>query len=760
MGVSRSLRSAFVCLALALAVGCAKDPQLSKQEHLKRGDAYAREKKFQEAIVEYRSALQADPKYAEAFVGLGEAYIAIGDIKTALASYTRAADLLPENVDVQVKAGTMYLLRHAYVDAQTYAERALGRDPKNIVALILRANALAGLSQVDQAIKEIQDAIQLDPKRGDLYANLGSIQANQARYKEAEAAFQQAVAVDPTSPRAHSALGQFYWSIRRKDEAEAAFRKAVDLDPNDLLSNRILATFYLASSRAPEAERFLKAVADLSGEINDRLQQADFLALQGKFDEAIAIFKTVAEKQGGFGPATTRHAGAEYARGNKAEGHRLLDEVLKRNPLDAPALLLSARFLARESKPDEALAQAQQAVRADAGLIGAHFFLGQLYQGRGDAKSALLEYQTVVQLNPRATGAQLELSRLSLASGKPADAVAYADAARRMDSTHPDIRIALVRGLLEVGDLKRAEAELKSLEKDFRGSAEVASLIGNLYLRKRDIPAARRALEESYRRDPNDINTLSGLIATDLATNQPAAARARVDAAMVRAPKRMDVLMLAARTYAATGDAAKTEALLKQALTVDPSNVDCYGLLGQLYVQQGRLDDGRREFEAMAKRDPRNVGAQTMVGIILNKQGRSEDAIRQYEQLVTDRPEAAVAANNLAWIYVEQLRNLDRALTFATSARQALPTDPGIADTLGWTYYRKDLPMSGLPHLREAVQKEPQNPVYRYHLGATYAKAKDPKNAVIELEAALKISATFPGAEDARKLLASIKDKK
>ena len=87
-----------------------------------------------------------------------------------------------------------------------------------------------------------------------------------------------------------------------------------------------------------------------------------------------------------------------------------------------------------------------------------------------------------------------------------------------------------------------------------------------------------------------------------------------------------------------------------------------------------------------------------------------------------------------------------------------MPADPGVADTLGWTYYRKDLPLLGLPYLREAAQKQPQNPVYRYHLGAAYAKAKDPKNAVMELEAALKISATFLGADEARKLVASIKN--
>lgn len=759
MGVLRRLRMTTVVAAIAcLAVSCGrKDPAVAKVEHLNRGDAFAKEKKYHEAVVEYRSALAVDPKYGKAFVGLGESYAQLGDTRNSMGSYARAADLLPDDVDVLVKTGTMHLLLREYVDAQTRAEQALARDPRNLVALILRANALAGLMEVDKAIQEIQDAIQLEPGRAELYANLGSIQANRGKDAEAEAAFKQAVTVDPKSPRAYAALGNFYWSVKRSKDAEQAFLKAVELEPTDLMSNKILATFYVANDRVAESEKFLKVVADLSGDLDDRLRQADFLVLHGQIDDGIAVLKTVAEKPEGFGPATTRIAGAEYSQGHVQEGHRLLDEVLKQNANDAGALLLQAHFHLLENRPADAVASAQQAVRANPKGTAARYFLGQLYERQGDKKAAILEFQTVVQLNPRAAAAQLELSKLSLASGNAEAAVKYADVASMSDRNNLQIRLALVRALLEKGDLTRAEKELATLERDFKGLPEIASLKGNLYLRRRDIPAARRVLEDAYKRDPTSIDALSGLIAADLATNQPAQARARIETALSKAPTQPRLLVLAARTYAAQGNLEKAEAALMKVLTVDPANLDSYSLLGQLYVQEGKLDDGRAQFEAMAKRDPKNIGAQTMVGIILKKQGRVDDAVRQYEQLVTAQPEAAVAANNLAWIYADEGRNLDRAIALAQAAKLIMPNDPGIADTLGWTYYRKDLPLMAVPYLREGVQKSPGDPVFHYHLGAAYAKAKDAPQAIAELETALRLSATFAGAEDAKKLLSQLR---
>jgi tetratricopeptide (TPR) repeat protein len=191
-------------------------------------------------------------------------------------------------------------------------------------------------------------------------------------------------------------------------------------------------------------------------------------------------------------------------------------------------------------------------------------------------------------------------------------------------------------------------------------------------------------------------------------------------------------------------------------VSVAPNSLTGYGSLAQFYVRQQRLDEARSEFEGLVKRDPRAVGPRTMVGIILESQGKRAEAKKWYEATVTDLPDAALAANNLAFMYAEEGTNLDKALTLASSAKRGLPDSPQVNDTLGWVYYKKDLPSLAVGPLEESAQKLPDNADVLYHLGMTYAKLGDKGKARNALEQALKINPKFSGSAAARQTLESV----
>jgi Flp pilus assembly protein TadD len=58
-------------------------------------------------------------------------------------------------------------------------------------------------------------------------------------------------------------------------------------------------------------------------------------------------------------------------------------------------------------------------------------------------------------------------------------------------------------------------------------------------------------------------------------------------------------------------------------------------------------------------------------------------AVGNYEAAVHGGDNSGVSANNLAWIYARQGRELDRALALAMHARELAPEDPAVLDTLG-----------------------------------------------------------------------------
>src|ERR1041385_5601166 len=64
------------CLLLAAVIslaGCT-NPEKAKAAHLKQGDAYLKDFKYQEASLEYRNALQIDDKLAAAHWGLARSF--------------------------------------------------------------------------------------------------------------------------------------------------------------------------------------------------------------------------------------------------------------------------------------------------------------------------------------------------------------------------------------------------------------------------------------------------------------------------------------------------------------------------------------------------------------------------------------------------------------------------------------------------------------------------------------------------------------
>src|SRR5690349_21714204 len=141
--VSRRLTGGIAALLFVFASGCSRDPHTAMLKFAKSGDAYAAAGKTSEAIIEYRNALEKDPRAGDVRVKLAEAYLQTGQGAKAVQEYARAADLLPDP-QVQVKSGNLLLLARRFDDAKARAEKALALDSKNVEAQILLANSLAG----------------------------------------------------------------------------------------------------------------------------------------------------------------------------------------------------------------------------------------------------------------------------------------------------------------------------------------------------------------------------------------------------------------------------------------------------------------------------------------------------------------------------------------------------------------------------------------------------------------------------------------
>jgi tetratricopeptide (TPR) repeat protein len=745
-----------VGLAALTLAGCGKP---DADAHFAKGNAYFERAQVREAIVEYRSAVQADPKRGDVRLKLADAYLKDGDGSAALREFVQAADLLPSDLTAQMKAGHLLLMARQFEDARGRAARALELDASSIEALILMGNAMAGLKDFDGAIAEYQEAIALSPSEDAAYVNIGAIQLARGQRREAEATFLKAVAAAPQSVSARMALANFLWATERRAEAEEALQAVITLDPASEAANRALGVLLLTTGRHAEAEPYFQAAAKTADTPDAITSLSDYYVAVRRFEEAKAVLRELAHRPEAFGQATVRLAAIEAGQDNRSAAHLLVQSVLDKHPRLSAARLLQSRLYLADGKPDEAMAAATALVRDEPrapATAEAHLVIGTIEAARDRTEDAIRAFEESLRISPQSVTASLALARVLMATGARDRAETHVMQVLSVQPSHPTARSFMVRIDLASGNSAKATADLAALEKEYPNAPVVQNLSAAKHLMAGRLDAARAAYAKAAALAPADIEALQGLITIDLRQGRRQDAINRVESALTQLAPSIPLSVLAAQTHLATGNGVRAEDLLKTAIEREPNRLAPYGLLGRIYASQKKLPDAQRQYEALVEKNPRSVAAHTMLGMVMEARQNTDGAEAQYRKTLAVDPTAAVAANNLAWILVASNRNLDEAQQLAQTALKALPDESHVNDTLGWIYYRKGMFAQAVRHLEFSVRKDPTDPSGHYHLGMAYLQSGEPEKGQQALEKALSMSSTFPGAEDARKALARL----
>jgi tetratricopeptide (TPR) repeat protein len=136
--------------------------------------------------------------------------------------------------------------------------------------------------------------------------------------------------------------------------------------------------------------------------------------------------------------------------------------------------------------------------------------------------------------------------------------------------------------------------------------------------------------------------------------------------------------------------------------------------------------------------------------------GMHRESVPFYENVLKANGNNPVALNNLAYLLAEDGRDLDRALTYASRAKQQLPNDDNVSDTLGWVYMKKKLADNALTIFKDLVKRNPTNAQYRYHLGMALFLKGDMPGAKQALQSALTLKPDVADEPKIKEMLAKL----
>ncbi len=155
-------------VAACVLTGCgepeAARPSDAARWHNNQGVVYMDQHNYTRAEEEFREALALSPRYALAHANLGIARFSLGRYDSAAVALRRALELDPALLQAHY---TMGLIASAqgrdYERALEHLDRVVSAAPEDPHALYYRGQAKAKLNRSEEAIRDFERAIQLDP---------------------------------------------------------------------------------------------------------------------------------------------------------------------------------------------------------------------------------------------------------------------------------------------------------------------------------------------------------------------------------------------------------------------------------------------------------------------------------------------------------------------------------------------------------------------------------------------------------------------
>lgn len=770
-------------LVASVATSGCTNAEAAKAQHVSRGEAFLKEKKFQEASIEFRNAIQIDDKLGSAHWGLARAYEGLERWQEMIDELRRAIDLDAKNLDARVRLGNYYLapLQHtpeAIVEAERLANDVLGKNPNHIEGNILLANVLylQDRAHPEKALAKLNHAIELDPNRVESHLSLARFYLNTKDVAKAEESFRRAISVNDASALAHTEYAKFLVQANRLNDAEAQMKKAIEAEPKSRDPRFMLASFYLINKQLDKAEEAFKALAEVEKDKPDgRAVLADFYSSVGRYDEAVNVYQDIAASAPDYTRAHYRLGEIMLLRGDIKGATAQVEEVLKKNDRDMQARLLRSRIYMQSGQPKQAVEDLKEVLKQEPNSRPGLYFMAEASMSAGQTEQARSFAADLDKYYPNYLPGKLLQAQISLAAGDVKNALRLSnDLLERLSKSAPDRDTSpqLLAELRAKALTARGTAEIQSNDtraarQDFQAARDAAPNDPASYVNLAAVAAKENKTDEAinlYGRaleiDNANFNALSNLINVYALMKRFDQAHARIDQSLSAHPDNASLHFLKAQIYGYEQNAQGAENELRRTIELDPNYLAAYDALGKLYINLNQQDRAIAELRKIIERRPDNAATYTLIGMLEDSRRNHDAANENYRKALEADQNATIAANNLAWSYaVHNTGNLDEAVRLAQGLVQRYPDQPGFADTLGWVYYKKGLHAAAVEQLQKAVARAGNSATYRYHLGMALAGKGDKASARRELEQALRLGQgnnSFPDADDARKTLATL----
>lgn len=298
--------------------------------------------------------------------------VRLGKKDDALADFEGILDTLnPDSwlhKEVRRKIDEVFLRNDDQAGLVAYYENWLKKHADDIDAMTRRARILANLGRAAEAREDLEKAVKLAPSRRDLRIALVDQFLTEKNFAEAARQYEDLAKADPNNPDNLREWGRLLLrdptvpEADRKQAAAKVWNRLIEARPNDAAVAAQAADLFRKAEMTDEAlALYRKAVALAAGEPQYREYLGEYLHSLKRGDEALAVWKTMADGPNRTAVNLGRLAEVLAGFGYKVEAESAAADAVSLDPKAFEWRLKHADLLARLDRHAEALKELAEA---------------------------------------------------------------------------------------------------------------------------------------------------------------------------------------------------------------------------------------------------------------------------------------------------------------------------------------------------------------------------------------------------------------
>lgn len=752
---------------------------LSGHEHYHQGDCI-------KAKLDYKNALQIDPKTVDALVGLSRCAIEDKEWRNAYKFLLAALDADENSVEAKMDLAKIYLISGDSQKSYEFIEEVLTVEPDNATAIALRGIFHLKNNTLAAARKDSELALSKDEDNLTAITLMSSLSVNSDQASRAidyiESQLGSAMATKRHLKELRLMLIALYTHIGDTDNLVNIYKQLVNEYPDNNIYQYRLAAIYANNNRVDDAEKLLLTNIETN---DDKLAYIAFLDQFKSSEQATEKLEQYAESDEG---KLTLALAKRYLKQGKVDQAKSLFKSLSEQ-IDQPEHLEAKNELAvlslKDNDQDQALTYLQQVLSDQPGNLRALMLRGTMALAKRDAPTAIADFRTVLRDQPDNTFAVRQLAVAYILNDQQDLARQLLQKAVEIDANDKKLSLLYARLQGSDEDYDAAIGTVSELLKHNSDDLETIKTLFDLQIANKDFSGAKQTAEsmKSVMSDSPMGYYLSGVLLQN--ENNPVEAEKQYLLALDKQPRATEALSGLVRLYLSQKQQDKAIGYLKQVIDKDPEYLVPYNLLGEValskddyvlatdsfnkalqvnqkwwvpyrglsltYLAQNQRDAA---IDILEKGYNRGAGIERLgveLAQIYYQEGKRDKAINKYQDIIRQLPNSVLAKNNLAMILIDDQANKDdiaAALNYAKELESV--NEPASLDTVGWVNYMAGNSAKAIEFLERAVALAPDAAELHYHLGMAYKQeGSDSVRVKKHLKIAAESSQEFPGKKQA-----------